>query len=174
VSIQILGIAGSLRKASHNRALLERIGSLLGPSCRFDIFERMTEIPMFNEDIEDSPPAAVRALWHMAHQADLIVFASPEYNQALPAATKNIVDWLSRDPSGSPLKGKRAAITGATVGIGGTRLAQTQLRGTLAACGALVMVTPMLFMARIGAAEPDEALLEQFASAMLSWATEYK
>jgi chromate reductase len=170
MSLRILGIAGSLRRASHNRALLERLGSVIEPMARVEIFDRMTEVPLFNEDTEATPPEAVMSLWNDVRVADLILFATPEYNQGMSAATKNAVDWLSRDPTGSPLIGKPVAVTGVTVGLWGTRLAQHQLRGTLAACGAVVMPAPMLFLARANDAEPDQVQLKAFAGAALNWA----
>ena len=58
------------------------------------------DLPLFHGDEElAGPPPAVTALHDAVREADGIVLFSPEYNSSLPAVTKNVIDWLSRDPS---------------------------------------------------------------------------
>jgi len=56
--IHILGIAGSLRRQSYNRAALRAAKQLVPQDATLDIFE-LHGIPVFNEDDERQPPAKV-------------------------------------------------------------------------------------------------------------------
>jgi chromate reductase, NAD(P)H dehydrogenase (quinone) len=97
--MNVLGIAGSLRRESHNRALLRAAAVLMPPSVRFTEYERLKLIPPFDEDDEPAPPPAV-AHWRDAIvTADAILFATPEYNSTIPGLLKNAIDWASR-PTG--------------------------------------------------------------------------
>lgn len=150
MTTRLLGVAGSLRAGSHNRRLLEDLAAAAPPDLDLAVFEGLGEVPLYNEDVEaGGVPSGVRALADAVATADAVVFATPEYNQAIPGVIKNAIDWLSRPAVGAPLRGKAVAVTGATTGLWGTRLAQTQLRGTLVACGAWLLPTPVLFAARV-------------------------
>lgn len=147
---QIVGMAGSLRHGSFNQGLIEA-SARIATGVHVDVFGGLSEVPLYDADLEAaSPPgpASVKALREAVAAADGLLMATPEYNQSLPAVTKNAVDWLSRAVDGpSPLKGKPVAIMGASDGPWGTRYAQKELRHTLTASGALVMPQPMVFVA---------------------------
>lgn len=147
----VLAIPGSLRRRSHNRSLLEAATALSPEQATLDVYERLGELPLFNEDLEvDDGPTAVSGLRRAVAGADGLIIATPEYNQSVPGVVKNMIDWLSRSEPGPGLAGKPVAITGATTGPWGTRISQTTLRQMLASTGALVLPTPMLFVARAG------------------------
>lgn len=127
--INILGIAGSLRKASYNRAAL-RAAQLLAPEdAALEIFE-LDGIPPFNEDEEKNPQAVVTELKEKIRAADAILFVTPEYNYSVPGVLKNAIDWASRPYGESAWDGKPVAIMGASVGVFGTARAQYHLRQT--------------------------------------------
>ena len=128
VSIALLGICGSLRAASLNRALLVALGETLPPGAALSIWESI-DLPIFNSDRED--PAEVSALKHAIGAAAGVVFAVPEYNYSIPGGLKNALDWISRPPPLSPLRGKPCALVGAASGMSGTIRAQTHLRQML-------------------------------------------
>src|SRR5262249_17321314 len=107
-------------------------------------------------------PDGVSAFWRAVRDSDGLVIATPEYNQSLPGVLKNAIDWLTRDPDGSPLRGKPVAVTGTPVGLWGTRLAQQQFPTVLPACGAYVLPRAMLFNARAGADAPSSDQLSTF------------
>jgi chromate reductase, NAD(P)H dehydrogenase (quinone) len=153
--IEFLGIAGSLREGSHNRQLLSTLALAMPEGFRLPIFSKLNGVPLFNEDLESDPPSAVRELWAAVAAADGLIVATPEYNQGISGVTKNLIDWLSRCPD-DLLSGKPVAITGATVGRWGTRLAQQQLRATLLACGAQILPA-YLFVASAGASRVTDA-----------------
>lgn len=125
--IKILGIAGSLRKGSYNRAALRAAQGLAPDDAQVEIFE-LDGIPLFSEDIEREPPAKVVELKEKIRAADAILFVTPEYNYSIPGVLKNAIDWASRPYGDSAWDGKPVAVMGASVGILGTARAQYHLR----------------------------------------------
>ncbi|GHU19847.1 NAD(P)H-dependent FMN reductase [Betaproteobacteria bacterium] len=123
--IKLLGIAGSLRKASANRGLLRAAQANLPDNASLEIAD-LTDIPFYNQDIAEKPAPVKRVLAQIA-AADALVLASTEYNYSLAPALKNILDWASREPDNALLAGKPVAILGAGGGMGSSR-AQYHLR----------------------------------------------
>lgn len=171
----ILGISGSLRAGSHNRQLLVALGSHFPPSVEFTIFDG-TDIPVFNVDVEAAgEPAAVVALRQAISEADLVVFATPEYNGGIPGSLKNMIDWASR--ADDPLSGRPVAIIGGSGGRFATSHAQLMLRHILGYMGCPIMPRPMVAFGGIaksfeGDALVDESIrhrLEAAAGAMVEW-----
>ena len=126
-NINILGIAGSIRQGSYNRAALRAAKSLKPDDAMLDIFE-LDGIPGFNQDEEKNPPAKVVELKTRVRAADAILFVTPEYNYSIPGVLKNAIDWASRPYGESVWNGKPAAIMGASIGMLGTARAQYHLR----------------------------------------------
>jgi chromate reductase, NAD(P)H dehydrogenase (quinone) len=125
--IKILGIAGSLRKASFNRAALRATQSLLPNDARMEIFE-LDGIPAFNQDEEGNPPGRVAEFKSKIREADAILLVTPEYNYSVPGVLKNAIDWASRPYGDNAWNGKPVAIMGASIGLFGTARAQYHLR----------------------------------------------
>jgi chromate reductase len=125
--IRILGIAGSLRRDSYNRAALRAATQLVPEGATIDIFE-LHGIPGFNQDEEQNPPAKVAELKKRIREADAILFVTPEYNYSVSGVLKNAIDWASRPYGDSAWDGKPAAIMGASIGMIGTARAQYHLR----------------------------------------------
>lgn len=128
--IHILGIAGSLRQASYNRAALRAAAKLVPEGAILETFE-LDDIPMFNQDEDQHPPAKVIELKRKIREADAILFVTPEYNYSVPGVLKNALDWASRPYGDSAWNGKPTAIMGASVGALGTARAQYHLRQIL-------------------------------------------
>jgi chromate reductase len=127
--IKILGIPGSLRRASFNRLALEAARWLLPEGATLDIFG-LEDIPPYNQDQEKQPPARVVELKARVRAADAILFATPEYNYSMPGVLKNAIDWASRPYGDSAWQGKPVAVMGASVGMLGSARAQYHLRQT--------------------------------------------
>jgi chromate reductase len=125
--IRILGLAGSLRRASYNRGALRAAESLMPPGSKLQTFE-IRDLPGFNQDLERDPPQKVVELKRAIRSADGVLFVTPEYNYSVPGVLKNAIDWASRPYGDSAWKGKPAAIMGASVGAIGTARAQYHLR----------------------------------------------
>lgn len=126
-AVSILGIAGSLRKASYNRAALRAAQKLAPEGVAIEIFE-LDGIPGFNQDDEKSPPAKVADLKAKIRAADAVLLVTPEYNYSIPGVLKNAIDWASRPYGDSAWEGKPVAVMGASVGAFGTARAQYHLR----------------------------------------------
>jgi chromate reductase len=127
--VRILGIPGSLRKASFNRAALRAAGELVPSDASLEIFD-LEGIPPFSEDDERALPSRVVELKTRIREADAILIATPEYNYSIPGVLKNAIDWASRPYGDNAWDGKPVAIMGASVGGTGTARAQYHLRQT--------------------------------------------
>ncbi|HEY1355854.1 MAG TPA: NAD(P)H-dependent oxidoreductase [Solirubrobacterales bacterium] len=138
--MRVLGISGSLRRGSLNGALLRTAAERLPAGVELVPFERLAEIPPFDEDAEAGPaPAAVRELRDAIRDADAVLIATPEYNHSLPGQLKNALDWASRPAGESALSGKPAAAVGASKSMFGGVWAQAELRKVMAAMGGRVV-----------------------------------
>ena len=157
--IQAVGFAGSLRRGSFNRALLGAAVELAPDEMNVEVFD-LTPVPLYNADVEAAgDPEPVAALKAAIRGADLLVIATPEYNQGLPAVTKNAVDWASRPPRPQALDGKPVAILGTSPGRLGTVSAQRALRESLSALNAYVMPQPRLSIAGASKVFDDDGQL---------------
>ena len=125
--VHILGIAGSLRRESYNRAALHASMQLVPNGATLEIFE-LDGIPGFNQDDEQNPPAKVLELKSRIREADAVLIVTPEYNYSVPGVLKNAIDWASRPYGDSAWDGKPVAIMGASIGAIGTARAQYHLR----------------------------------------------
>jgi len=126
-TVTILGIAGSLRKDSLNRAALRAAQALAPEGVRVEIFD-LDGIPVYNQDDETSPPARVTELKARVRAADAILFVTPEFNYSIPGVLKNAIDWGSRPYGDSCWQAKPVAVMGASPGPFGSARAQYHLR----------------------------------------------
>jgi len=126
-TIKILGIAGSLRKGSYNRAALRAAQQLAPDGAALEIFE-LEGLPLFNADNEKPLPAKVAELKAKIRSADAILFVTPEYNYSVPGVLKNAIDWGSRPYGDNAWEHKPVAIMGASPGMLGSARAQYHLR----------------------------------------------
>jgi chromate reductase len=173
--INILGIVGSLRKASYNHSMLKAAQELVPDGAVLDLFE-LQGIPVFDQDEEMAPPPAVVELKRRILAADAILFATPEYNYSLPGGLKNAIDWASRPYGKSAWIGKPAAVMGASVGTLGTARAQYHLRQILVAQDMPVVSQPEVMIANAAqwfdekgrlADEPTRQLIRKLLDALV-------
>jgi len=138
--MRVLGISGSLRHDSHNSALLRAAAERLPARAELVPFERLGEIPPYDEDVEvEGVPEVVRELREAIRAADAVLIATPEYNHSIPGQLKNALDWASRPAGESSLNGTPAAVIGASTGMFGAVWAQAELRKVLGAMGGRVL-----------------------------------
>jgi NAD(P)H-dependent FMN reductase len=134
----IVGIAGSVREGSFNMKLL-RAARQLQPSGTSIEIRSIRGIPVYDGDAESSEgvPAIVQELKAAIAAAHGLLLATPEYNNSIPGALKNAIDWLSRPGADIPrvFGGRPVAIMGATPGQGGTALAQAAWLPVIRALG---------------------------------------
>jgi len=143
--LKVLGISGSLRKASFNMAALRACGEMMPEGMSLTI-ARIDDIPLFNQDVFDAGiPEAAKRLRAEVAAADGVLIASPEYNFSLTAALKNAIDWVSRPPNQS-WQDKPVAIFSVSAGpMGGARV-QYDLRRILGQIWAHVLPRPEVFI----------------------------
>ena len=144
--LKIVAIVGSLRKDSYNRQLALEAGRVIGDRAEFELLE-YADVPLMNQDIEYPAPEAVRRVRDIVKSADGIWFFTPEYNHYFPGVLKNLIDWLSRPVSADEpqvISGKPAAISGITLGMSGTGIAQDHLVTLISFLNMKVMNQPRL------------------------------
>jgi chromate reductase len=138
--MRVLGLSGSLRRASLNSALLRAAAERLPAGAELVEFDRLREVPPYDEDVEaEATPKVVEALREAVRNADAVLIATPEYNHSIPGQLKNALDWVSRPAGKSALNGKPAAAIGASTGMFGAVWAQAELRKVLGAMGGRVI-----------------------------------
>jgi chromate reductase len=144
-TLDIVGLAGSLRRASYNRAALRLAGELMPASMKLDPVE-WRDLPVFDGDVfAQGLPPAVAALRERVRRADGVLIATPEYNFSVPGGLKNVIDWLSRGDD-QPWTMKPVAILSAATGpLGGARV-QYDLRKVLGSLNALMLAKPEIFI----------------------------
>ena len=126
-TIKILGIAGSLRQASYNRAALRAAVALVPAGATLETAE-IGNLPLFSEDLEKPLPPVVAEFKARIREADAILLVTPEYNYSVPGVLKNAIDWGTRPYGDNAWSGKPAAIMGASIGMFGSARAQYHLR----------------------------------------------
>ena len=145
---RVIGIAGSLRSGSYNRALLQAAVELSGPDMVIDPFD-LGDIPLYSYDIEQrGDPGPVQRFKQAISDADGMLIATPEYQQGVPGMLKNALDWASRPSGRSVLQEKPVAIMGASPAVTGTARAQTQLRQALTYNNCGTLTRPELLVGR--------------------------
>jgi chromate reductase len=180
--LRVIGIAGSLRKASYNRALLRAAAALAPAGMAIEIFD-LADVPLYNGDVEaQGDPAAVVGLKEAIAGADGVLMATPEYNHGVPAVIKNAVDWASRPPGQAALGGEPVGIIGASPGITGTARGQSQLRQAFEFTNSFCMPQPELLVFKAHEKfAPDGTLtdsqtakyLERYLAAFAAWVSRF-
>jgi chromate reductase, NAD(P)H dehydrogenase (quinone) len=143
-----VAFAGSLRRGSYNRALIQAARELAPGTMTIEPIE-IGSIPLYNADVEArGDPASVAAFKAALAEADGVLIATPEYNDGIPGVLGNAMDWGSRLPGRSPFIGKPVTIVGASPSQIGTARAQLHLRQILGHVQARVLPPPELLVAR--------------------------
>lgn len=181
-TVKILGIAGSIRRASLNRAALRAAAELVPEGAELTTFE-INEIPPFNQDSEADPPAVVTDLKTAIRDADAILFVSPEYNYSIPGVLKNAIDWASRPYGDSAWEGKPAAIMGVSGGAIGTARMQYDLRKVMVFLNMFPLNKPEVMIGNSGQKfdgegnltdEPTREIMAKQLAALVEWTRKLK
>lgn len=158
---RILGISGSLRKASFSTAILRSAGKLLDGEAQFDLVA-MDDVPLYNQDLDtDAPPEAVVRLRQQIADADGLVIATPEYNYGVPGVLKNALDWASRPYGQSKLTGKPVLTLSSSPAFTGGVRAQAQLNETLLSNSAQIVLRPQIVIGLVMEKVRDGELVDE-------------
>jgi chromate reductase, NAD(P)H dehydrogenase (quinone) len=142
---QIAVVVGSLRRDSVNRQLARALEKLAPPNLSFK-YLNIGDLPLYNQDEEANPAAAVVRLKQEIAGAQGLLFVTPEYNRSIPGVLKNAIDHASRPYGKNAWAGKPAGVIGASVGPIGTALAQQHLRNILAYLDVPTLAQPEAFI----------------------------
>ena len=152
---KILGIAGSLRKASFNRKLLVAAAGLMPAGSTLEI-GTIDGIPLYDQDVEDGEgmPPAVTALKDAMRAGDGVLLVTPEYNNGIPGVFKNAIDWASRPPAEAAgvFAGRTFGVIGASPGGFGTILSQNHWLPVLRTLGVNLWTEGRFMLSRAGQA----------------------
>lgn len=182
-AVSILGLAGSLRAGSYNRALIRTAQALAPEGMTITVFD-LIDVPLYNADVEaQGDPQAVAALKEAIRASHGVLIATPEYNHGVPAVTKNAVDWASRPTEAAPLAKKPVGIIGASPGMTGSARGQSQLRQAFEFTNSYCMPQPELLVYRahekfdadgLLTDEPTAKYLGRYLEAFAAWVRRFK
>jgi chromate reductase len=133
-------LIGSLRKASLNRRAALALAEL-----QLEIVE-IGQLPLYNQDVDDAPPAAWVAFREQVKAADAVLFISPEYNRSVPAPLKNAIDVGSRPYGKSVWNGKPGAVVTVSPGAIGGFGANHHLRQSMVFLNVPMMQQPEAYI----------------------------
>ena len=148
--IRIAAIAGSLRKDSFNKAIINTAKKYAPENIEIEILD-LKDIPLFNQDEEKGMPESVKIFKEKIKKADAVLIATPEYNRSIPGVLKNAIDWASRPYGDNSFDDKAVATIGASGGaIIGTAVAQYHLRQIFSFLNAHPLERPQIFIGGAG------------------------
>ena len=142
---QIAVFVGSLRQDSIHRKLANAITKLAPADFSFQQIQ-IGDLPMYNQDEEANPTAAVQRLKRDIAAAQGLLFLSPEYNRSVSAVLKNAIDTASRPYGQNAWAGKPAGLLSASPGPIGGALAQQHLRNILACLDVHTLAQPEMYL----------------------------
>lgn len=180
--LKIIGICGSLRKASYNRMALNTAQKNMPANVEFEIVE-IGALPHFNQDLEENPPTSVITLRKKIKSADAILFAVAEYNYLVSSVLKNAVEWASRPYGKAVLDRKPVAMMGASTGMMGTGRAQYHLRQILVQTNSFVLNRPEVMISSVqdkfdqdGSLHDEKTLqkIKDLINALIDWTLKLK
>src|SRR6266850_1935729 len=160
---RLLGLSGSLRRASNSTAVLRGLQDTLGLRAALDIFP-LHAIPLYNEDDDaEHAPESVRALRSAIDASDGVIMISPEYNHGMSGVLKNALDWASRPYGLSVLRSKPVlTMTTSPASTGGVR-AQQQMNETLASIPARPVLRPKIVIGGVHEEVSDGGIVDEAA-----------
>lgn len=135
---------GSLAKESINRKFATSLVVLAPEGIEFREIG-ISDLPLYNRDLDAAPPATVVAFKDAIAACDALLYVTPEYNRSIPGPLKNAIDWASR-PRDARLLSKPSALAGVSGGPIGTAVAQAHLRSMLGFFGAVLYTQPELYI----------------------------
>ena len=144
-NIKILGFAGSLRKGSFNKMLLNAVRELAPEEMEIEIFNLEGIVP-FNQDFENEPNEKLKTFKEKIRSADGLLIVTPEYNYSIPGVLKNAIDAVSRPYGTNPFEEKPIGIMGTSISMLGSARAQYHLRQSLVFLNAYPMNKPEIMV----------------------------
>jgi chromate reductase, NAD(P)H dehydrogenase (quinone) len=170
-------LVGSLRKESFNRRMAQALAAMAPASLTFEIVE-IGDQPLYNQDLDQAPPAPWTSLRQKVKAADAVLFVTPEYNRSIPGVLKNAIDVASRPYGQSAFDGKPGAVVSVSPGVIGGFGANHHLRQCLVFLNVPALAQPELYIGNAkdlfdeqGKVKSEETrkLLQKFLDAFGAW-----
>ncbi|TVT83545.1 NADPH-dependent FMN reductase [Pseudomonas sp. H3(2019)] len=174
-------LVGSLRKQSINRKVALALAELAPANLKLNIVE-IGDLPLYNEDIDVTPPAAYSTFREQVRSSDAVLFVTPEYNRSVPAPLKNAIDVGSRPYGKSAWGGKPGAVISASPGAIGGFGANHHLRQSMVFLNVPCMQQPEAYLSNAGTAFDESGnvsdsvrpFLQSFINAYAEWVEQFK
>lgn len=174
MTYRIAVIVGSLRRDSHNQRLAQALMHMGAADFYFEQLH-LGQLPLYNQDEEAQPCAAVRHFKGALKAAQGVLFVTPEYNRSIPGVLKNALDQASRPYGDSAWTGKPAGVIGMSIGAAGTALAQQHLRNVLVFLNMPTLAQPEAFLqAKDGFFNADGSIGEASRGFVQGWLDSYQ
>jgi len=172
---------GSLRRESYSRKMARALITLAPESLTLEILE-IGGLQMYNQDLEEAPPASWIEFRNRLKGIDGLLFVTPEYNRSVPAVLKNAVDVGSRPKVNNAWERKPGAVVSVSPGALGGFGANHHLRQSLVSVNVPVMAHPEAYVG--GAAklfddrgnlinDSTREFLKKFMSEFARWVERY-
>jgi chromate reductase len=160
-TVRIVGISGSLRKASFSTSILKFLAERAAPAIQIQVVT-LESIPLYNEDLDTKPGIpAVADLKRIITESDGVLITTPEYNHGVPGVLKNALDWLSRPVFESCFVKKPVSIFSSSLAFTGGVRAQYQLREALISMHAHLVMGPEVVLAGIHTKLAEDAYQDE-------------
>jgi chromate reductase len=144
-TVKVLGMSGSLRKASFNTAALRATAELLPEGMTLEIAD-LRDLPHYDDDVRlKAYPPVVQQFRDRIKAADAILFVTPEYNYSVSGVLKNAIDWASRPPD-QPFNWKPCAMISASGSLLGGVRAQYHLRHMCVSLNCFPLNQPQVYI----------------------------
>ena len=142
---KIAVVVGSLRKESFNLKIANYLIAQSPDSLSLEVVD-IGNLPIFNEDLENTPLSEWETFRKQIKPADGVIFLTPEHNRSIPSALKNAIDVGSRPYGQNVWEGKPGAIISASIGNISGFGANHHLRQVLVGVNVPVMVQPEVYI----------------------------
>jgi chromate reductase len=150
-TVRVVGISGSLRRASFSTSLLKVLAEKAAPGIDIQVVT-LENIPLYNEDLDQNPEIpSVAAFKRLIAESDGVLIVTPEYNHGVPGVLKNALDWASRPVFESCFKNKPVSIISSSNAFTGGVRAQYQLREALISMHAHLVMGPEVVVGGVDA-----------------------
>jgi chromate reductase len=173
---KIAVIVGSLRKESFSRKVAKTLMLLAPSQLEMEIVE-IGQLPLYNQDDDDAPPALYTEFRAKINEFDGVLWVTPEYNRSVPGALKNALDVGSRPYGQSAWNGKPCGVVSVTPGATGAFGANHHLRQSLVFLNMPTMQQPEAYIGNAAKLfdgdklnnESTEKFLQTFIDAFAAW-----
>ena len=174
---KIAVLVGSLRKESFNRKMANNLMQMAPASMQMEILE-IGNLPMYNQDLDESPPQAWTEFRDRLRKYDGVLFVTPEYNRSVPGVLKNAIDVGSRPYGKSAWDKKPAAVVSVSPGAAGGFGANHHLRQSLVFLNMPAMPAPEAYIGNASkifddagkiSVDSTKEFMQKFTDAFAEW-----